>query len=234
MARLNHVKRFRGTSKTADGTIRCGHCGGTIAKGDPYRWWANRLPGARSGYKQVRCMRPDCRPTMAEMTPGRRGQLMQIQEEGSAQIADARSVEDLQSIAESLAGEVRDLAQELVDGADAMVEGFGHDTYQSDELRERGETLESQAEELESVDLNEYDGSLDDDFDEEAERDDIVKELLSYHTELDEDELDEAEIESRLRQRQEELERDTEESEERHLDEQREKVQEKLDECDVG
>lgn len=82
MARLNRVGSFRGTSKTPDGNLTCGKCRATIKKGDSYRWWANRLPGQRGqSVRNIRCAQAACTPKPSEMTPGRAGELMAIQED---------------------------------------------------------------------------------------------------------------------------------------------------------
>jgi hypothetical protein len=200
MARLNTVKSFRGTSKTEDGNLTCQSCREKIKPGDGYRWWANRLPGQRGSFRNIRCMKSECTPSQADMTPGRAGQLMRIQEDGGSQIWDA-SHEDLQGIAEQLAEQVRELASELEESADNIESGFGHETQQSEELRERAEAIEGYADELEQVDIDEW---SDDDWKEDNPLEDY---------EGDED----SQIE------------DLTQARESHLEEQRQKVQDALD-----
>lgn len=147
MARLNHVKSFRGTSKTADGNLTCGKCGATITKGDSYRWWSNRSPGMRSGIERYRCAKTACTPSMGEMTPGRRGQLYLIQENAEAALAEwaGDNTDDLESIWENAADELRELAEEFRESASNIEDGFGHATYQSEEMEEKGDSLEGVA-----------------------------------------------------------------------------------------
>lgn len=149
MARLNKVKSFRGTSKTEDGCLTCGKCRTKIEPGMPYQWWANRLPGSRSGSKSVRCM--NCTPTAAEMTPGRRGELMRIQDDAERQISEweGDNYDDLEAIANSIAEEIRGLGEELRESAQNIEDGFGHATYQSEELEQRADDIDSQADEIE-------------------------------------------------------------------------------------
>lgn len=162
MARLNHVKSFRGTTKTEDGCLRCGKCGTTIRKGDPYLWWANRLPGSRSGYRNIRC--PLHPPSIAERTPGRAGEVMMAQQSAEGELAswftdmeefvkkgEYEFLDAPTDLMESFADEVADIAQEMTESADNMEEGFGHATSTSDELRERADDLEGQAEEARGV-----------------------------------------------------------------------------------
>lgn len=150
MARLNRVAKFRGTSKTEDGNLTCGRCGDKITPGDAYRWWANKLPGqGRGSARRIRCMKDACTPTRTEMTPGRRGQLMSIQDEIGKSLESCADFDDIRAAREDAASQIRELGQEFTDGAENMESGFGHETYQSQELREKGEALEAVAEELE-------------------------------------------------------------------------------------
>lgn len=153
MARVNFVKSFRGTSKTEDGNRRCGRsgCGTTIAKGDSYYWWANKLPGSRSGHKQFRCI--NHRPTLAETTPGRRGQLYQLQDDIGTQLEEAQSQDDLQAAASFAADQVREWASEMTESAENIESGFEHPTQQSEALQDKAQELESVADEIESVDI---------------------------------------------------------------------------------
>lgn len=134
---------------------KCGRCSKEIKPGDSYYWWANKLPGAGSGYKQIRCAEHP--PTIQERTPGRAGQLMGLQSEWENELSACQSVEDLEAARDSIAGQIRDFGQEYVDSADNMESGFGHETYQSQELREKGEAIDSIADEVEQIDVEEFD-----------------------------------------------------------------------------
>lgn len=149
---------------------KCGRCGKEIKPGDGYYWWANKLPGARSGYKQIRCA--DHPPTLAERTPGRAGQLLGLQAEWDKMLAEASTIEDLQSVRDDIAGQIRDFAQEFADSADNMESGFGHETYQSQDLREKGEAIEAVADEVEQVEPEGEDEG--DEFDEDEVRREIA------------------------------------------------------------
>lgn len=206
MARLNHVKSFRGTSKTQDGNLCCSKCGATITKGDSYRWWANRAPGMRGGIKRIRCMKSECTPTIAEMTPGRRGQWYGMQEGFEQELAACATIDDVQATAESIASEVESFGQEFIEGADNMESGFGHETEQSMDLRQKGEDIEQAAAEIRDVDI--------DDFDEDAVREELT-------TDFPEEAEDEDWLKSEIAQRLEEA-----------VEEARNRVQEKIDEVD--
>jgi hypothetical protein len=157
MARLNHVKSFRGTSKTKDGTITCDACGDKIKKGDPYLWWANKM--GRISIRRVRCMKDECRPKPWDYmtTSPHIAGLMMAEDGAQTAVADVEwsddaesFVDEIQDAAQEVADAVREVAEGYGEGADNMEEGFGHATYQSEELREKAETLEGQAQEVES------------------------------------------------------------------------------------
>lgn len=157
MARLNIVKSFRGTTKTEDGCLTCGKCRTKICKGDSYKWWANMLPGGRGSFRNIRCMSAACHPRPSEMTPGRRGELYAIQENAEDALDTLGAfevIDDLEVIAADAAEALRELAQDMIDSADNMEDGFGHATERSDELRERGDNLTNYADDVESVDLD--------------------------------------------------------------------------------
>lgn len=232
MARLNHVKSFRGTTKTDDGLLTCSHCGGKIKVGDGYRWWANRAPGSRGGYRRIRCMRSECTPTTAEMTPGRRGQWLGMQEGFERQLDDCETIEDVQNAAESIADEIEGFGGEFVESADNMEEGFGHATYQSDELRERGEAIQAVAEEMRELYYDEPEDEPEA-FDEDAARAEVVAEM---EADPDADPGDEADLVARLdtkRQEHEEENEPAEEAGDEALEAARDVVREKIYEVDV-
>lgn len=180
MARLNTVKKFRGTSKTESGNLTCQNCRAEIKKGDSYQWWANRAPGQRSSFRNIRCI--NCTPTIAERTPGRAGQLMMIQQNAEEQIAALTEFDDtgdLEALASDIACEVREMADELRESADNIESGFGHPTQQSEELAERADNIEGQADEIESCDFE--------DAPDEEEIEEKVDDILGYDPDVDPD-----------------------------------------------
>jgi hypothetical protein len=168
MARVNTVESYRGPRDASKPLPRCGRagCGKTIEKGQRYFWWSNRAPGMRGGVKHFRCA--DHYPTLAERTPGRQGQLYGIQEAIEEQIAgltshlsvegdevSAPDVSDFQTVAEDAASQLREIAEEIQEGADNIESGFGHATSQSEEMAEKAQTLEGICDDLEGLDFEE-------------------------------------------------------------------------------
>lgn len=191
MARVYTVEKYRGP-RTEGKVIRCGRsgCGKVIEKGEKYFWWKNRAPGMRSGVKHNRCAAHY--PTIAERTPGRRGQLYAIQEDIERQAAEARGYDDLVSVAESAAEQLREIAEEIQEGADNIEEGFGHPTYQSEEMAEKAQELEGICDELESC-VEDFSGEVPDDEEEldgNQEFEDWLEEQRSNIT----DKLQEADV----------------------------------------
>lgn len=229
MARLNYVKSFRGTTKTESGNLTCGKCRKAIEPGMPYQWWANRSPGMRGGSRRVRCM--DCTPTLAERTPGRRGQWMMMEAALEEEIAVCATFEDLEATAQSVADQIREFAQEFIDGADNMESGFGHETSTSAELRERGENIEAVADEIEQLS---FDIPEEEDFDEDQVGIDLAQELFGID---DPDELDEDQRiawTQELQNKRDEFDHQEITSEDEDLLEaEREKIREQLCEVDV-
>jgi hypothetical protein len=155
MARVTRVKSFRGTSKTSDGTLACSKCGGKIQKGDPYKWWANRI--GRSSVKRVRCDRQECAPRPSEYstTSPHLSALLAANENGHDALANLSIpnddlASDVEQIVTETAEAVREVAENYAESAQNIEDGFGHSTYQSEEITEKAEQVSSQADELDS------------------------------------------------------------------------------------
>jgi hypothetical protein len=129
---------------------KCGKCGKEIAVGDPYKH--TTVKRTYGGVRMVRCVDcPDWRQW--ELTTSKMAPIMQAQDQTSFD-----DCEDYQSIVDTLeefANTVRDVAAEYEESADNIEDGFGHETYQSAELREKYEALEAWADELEQLDEQE-------------------------------------------------------------------------------
>lgn len=125
---------------------KCDKCGKEIEVGSPYKWIAPKS-GPYGGSKRFRC--GDC-PTWQiwEYSGNKRAPIWQAQHEVPNEF---ESIEDAQSALNDFAAVVREVAASYGESADNIEDGFGHATYQSEELREQQESLERWAEELESV-----------------------------------------------------------------------------------
>lgn len=133
----------------------CGKCHQPIEVGTPYVWWASRAPGSRSGARYQRHDTRECYPQPWELegNPKRAALMLAEHTLEEAISGDLEAVEDFQSAMETFAEAVREVAQEYEDGADNIEQGFGTATSTSDDLREKADTLNSAADECESVDF---------------------------------------------------------------------------------
>ena len=150
--------------------LNCDHCGNPINIGDPYKWIAPRAHRAAKGIKRNRhttC--PAWRPSQTTSSH-HLATIYGAQEAAEDQISavTVNSVEDtvgaeedLKGIAEEFAESVMEASESYGESADAIEDGFGHETYQSEELREKSEAIESWADDVASYDTIEYEEDLD-------------------------------------------------------------------------
>lgn len=153
---------------------KCGKCGTEIKPGDPYKW-VKPKSGPYGGTKRVRCATcPNWRPS--ELTSSAAlSTLYAAQEAFEDDLAQADDVDSIQEALNALAEGVREAGGVYTESADNMEDGFGHETSMSAELREKGEALESAADEIENADLPEWD---EDEVKSEVE-DDVLQEYLA-------------------------------------------------------
>lgn len=91
---------------------------------------------------------------------------------------DATTEDEISDWAAQVAEEIRSLAEEKREAASNIEDGFGHETYQSDELNSTADDLDSWADDVENIDVPEapqeedfhYDEDGNDLDDEDAER----------------------------------------------------------------
>ena len=161
MARTHQVKKSQKQH-------RCSACGQPIEIGQPYKWFKMKL--ARGGVKKS--YHETCTIPPSHRTTSRMGTIWDAQ--AALDLSGAESFEAIRDELTAFAETVREVANEYTESADNMESGFGHATYQSDELREKGEALESWADDL---DQWEFSG-------EEPDQDDFVKTDESYDNDL--------------------------------------------------
>jgi hypothetical protein len=150
--------------------LSCDHCGKPINIGDPYKWIAPRAHRAAQGIKRNRhttC--PAWRPSQTTSSP-HLATIYGAQEAAEDQVSavTANSAEDtadaeeaLKGIAEEFAEAVMEASESYGESATNIEDGFGHETYQSEELREKSEAIEGWADEVAAYDTTEYDEDLD-------------------------------------------------------------------------
>lgn len=130
----------------------CEKCGKEIQPGTPYKW-VKPKSGPYGGRKRFRC---DACPTWQpwDLSYSVSAQAQRLAHEFSEGLAGVESVDEVQSLLDELAQQVRDeLAEQRRESAENMREGFGHDTYQSEQLDSDADELESWADEIESADI---------------------------------------------------------------------------------
>ncbi len=178
MARLHTVKK----SRKAQGP--CGKCGETIGVGETYLWWKFKRGGLHR-----RCHRAECRPRYSDY--GTSSHHLQALYSAQENYNDEFSKIDMNPTQEcldavaaamnSMAEAVREVSEGYKESAENMVEGFGHETYQSEEIAEKAENLESWADEIESAASELESITLPDEEDEdELEQFDIEQEMEQY------------------------------------------------------
>lgn len=130
---------------------KCGKCGVTIEVGQPYKWIKPKS-GPYGGRLMVRC--GTC-PTWQvwDYSSSLSAQIARIEHDASEAVASAESEDDVESALNDAAEAIRDLAEQKRESASNIEDGFGHATYQSEELEQQGDDLESWADEVEQTDV---------------------------------------------------------------------------------
>lgn len=133
--------------------LRCDHCGKDIEIGTPYKHMSPKSGpyGGRQLNRHEGC--PSWQPW--DYSSSLSARIAQIQHDFSKAMEGA---EDPDSVTEALsdaAEQVRDLANEKSEAADSLESGFGHETYQSEEIRQTADDLESWADDIEGAEVPE-------------------------------------------------------------------------------
>lgn len=126
--------------------------GTEIKVGDPYKHVSIKT-GPSSSLVRVRCNNcPDWQPF--ELSNAMWARVEQAVH-NFRQSVDYTSEESLKDCLDGLAEEIRELAEERQQSADAIVDGFGSETEQASALREDAEALEQFATDIEDVEISE-------------------------------------------------------------------------------
>lgn len=137
--------RVKAVAKAQKDPGKCEKCGVELTKGDAYRWFK---VGFRSRYKRIRCMKPECTPTMAERESSMMAGVYEAQDEVAGQLR-AAAVGDLDAIRtamEDYSSAVEEVAQQYHDAAEA----FGG----QGENEERAEILDDTVSEIQSIEID--------------------------------------------------------------------------------
>jgi hypothetical protein len=127
---------------------KCDKCGVEIKPGDSYKW--TKTKGAYGGTKRFRCA--TCPTwTYAELSNSWSARVSVVTESFTG--FDGETEDDAQSVLDDLAEQIRALAEESRETAENVREGFGHDTYVSEQADERADELDSWADEVEGTEV---------------------------------------------------------------------------------
>lgn len=132
---------------------KCGKCGAEIHVGDPYRHTTLKT-GQRSSLRKVRCMKPECSFRPSELTTSRRGEVYAAQEameDNMASWGAETTLDDITGELSNTADELRAVAEQYREAAENIEQGFQHETYQSQELNETADSIDSYADEVENA-----------------------------------------------------------------------------------
>ncbi len=148
MARVTTVK------KAQKDQGNCEKCGTPIKVGDGYKWCAPRAHRAARGFKRRRCLAcPTWQPSEMTSSPGLSA-LYSATEDAYDRLAKweaSDGIEALEEILTNCAEGIREAAQVYEESAANMVDGFGHETVMSEEIQEKADTLNGQADEVEAA-----------------------------------------------------------------------------------
>lgn len=148
----------------------CESCHLEIEVGTSYKWIAPKSGpyGGRKRYRHATC--PSWRPS--EVTSSNIKSIVYGAQESFSDTLGVLEEGDLDGLVDAVhtfGSDIREAAEAARESAQNIEDGFGHPTYQSEELTERADALESVADEAESWDGTEFE-------DEEPTEDDFTDE----------------------------------------------------------
>ncbi|MDE1904874.1 MAG: hypothetical protein KGH75_00300 [Rhodospirillales bacterium] len=133
--------------------LTCDACREPIQIGTPYKWVE-----VKRSYGGTRYNRHEACPDWNswDLSNSLSARLAQIAHSGWEAFGDhIASEEDVTSLLEDVANEVRALSEEKAESASNIEDGFGHPTEASEELQQIADDLESWADEIEGADVPE-------------------------------------------------------------------------------
>ena len=139
------VRKVTVADKSQPVDVLCEKCRRVIKPGEKYQ--KATIKRTYGGSKRYRCA--DCPGWQPwELSSSLASRVAEIQNE-DVNGDDWQAAEDAESRANEIAEMIRSLAEEKRESQSNIEEGFGHSTYQSDELGEQADNLESWADEVE-------------------------------------------------------------------------------------
>jgi len=133
---------------------KCGKCGCEIKVGDPYKHITPKS-GPYGGRTMRRCA--SCPQWQVwEYSSSLSARVAEISHDFWNEVDNASDADEVQECLNSAAERVREIAEEKREGASNIEDGFGHSTYQSDELNDVADQLDSWADDIESADIPDY------------------------------------------------------------------------------
>lgn len=133
------VQKLHRVPKSRKDQGKCGRCGDPLPAGSGYQYW---VPGFRSRYKKVRCLKPECTPTPAERETSKAATILFAQEAFNRQINELDNVDDIESAVAEVAEAVTEVRDEYQEALDSWENG-------NEQLQEKVDHYEEQAQEIE-------------------------------------------------------------------------------------
>lgn len=157
MARVKTVKKARKDPGF------CGRCREELKKGDAYKWWSFY----RSKHKNIRCLKPECRPRASELTESKFAEVYEAQEMVDDELSKfdeyvqaldlppdsdgAMTVEEIldnyRQLCDEAASQIEDVANEYRDSAYTIQDSFP-DSEKAQDLEACADELEAYATDL--------------------------------------------------------------------------------------
>lgn len=128
---------------------KCDKCGEEIAVGQPYKHMSPKS-GPYGGRMLIRC---DTCPSWNVWEYSSSLSARVAEATHDFDVSNAESEDEVTDALSTVAEAIREIASEKRESAENMESGFGHATYQSDELNETADSLDSWADEIENADV---------------------------------------------------------------------------------
>lgn len=131
--------------------LKCDHCHKDIEIGTPYKWIKPKSGpyGGRQLNRHAAC--PSW--NVWDYSSSLDARIAQIQDAFQTDMNGVESPDDVRDALSAAADSIRELAEEKREAASNIEDGFGHETYQSEELNQLGDDLEAWADDIENTEV---------------------------------------------------------------------------------